>query len=504
MHRTVFTTILALTLGAAATLSPPLASALLAQQGDSTSVDAVLSLQEAIDIAIRNNPQHLQTLEARNTASAAKRAAYGQLLPSVSASLSGRFSKQGVSPVVAGVNLGTSSDLYSSQYGISVSETLDGASLIAPRVRAASVDAAEADINGSRAKVRSDVTQAYMTVLQSQAQAALQDTLVASAQTQLELARAKLSVGAGTQLDVSQAEVAVGQAQVDALRAHNQVEIDKLRLFQNMGVTPPAQVRLTTEFPVTPPSFTLESVLSTAQRQNPALEALQSRERVAALQVKQQKTSYLPSLSVSTGWSGFAQQFTNPDVLVQQQQLQTESNRASCFTRDSIRAGAGLAPQGGCDDIVFTAADAAAIRAENNQFPFGFTKSPFSLGASISLPIFDGLQREQRLEQAQAGAANARYQVRAQELQLRADVTAAYLTLQTDARTVELQDKNSATAREALRLAEERYRVGASSYIELTDARKTFQQAEHDRINAIYEYHKAFAALESAVGRPLR
>ena len=28
--------------------------------------------------------------------------------------------------------------------------------------------------------------------------------------------------------------------------------------------------------------------------------------------------------------------------------------------------------------------------------------------------------------------------------------------------------------------------------------------AESDRINAIYDYHKAFAALESAVGHPLR
>ena len=31
-----------------------------------------------------------------------------------------------------------------------------------------------------------------------------------------------------------------------------------------------------------------------------------------------------------------------------------------------------------------------------------------------------------------------------------------------------------------------------------------YERAESDRINAIYDYHKAFAALESAVGRPLR
>jgi outer membrane protein TolC len=40
--------------------------------------------------------------------------------------------------------------------------------------------------------------------------------------------------------------------------------------------------------------------------------------------------------------------------------------------------------------------------------------------------------------------------------------------------------------------------------LDLSDARASYARAESDRINASYEYHKAFAALESAVGRPLR
>jgi len=35
-------------------------------------------------------------------------------------------------------------------------------------------------------------------------------------------------------------------------------------------------------------------------------------------------------------------------------------------------------------------------------------------------------------------------------------------------------------------------------------ARADFERAESDRINAIYEFHRAYAALENAVGRPLR
>jgi outer membrane protein len=122
----------------------------------------------------------------------------------------------------------------------------------------------------------------------------------------------------------------------------------------------------------------------------------------------------------------------------------------------------------------------------------------------VSLPLFDNFQREQRVEQAQASRNEAQYRIRAQELQLTADVTGAYLTLVAQAKTVALQEQNAAKAKEELRLAQERYRVGAATFLDLSDARASYARAESERITAAYEYHKAFAALESAVGRPLR
>ena len=100
--------------------------------------------------------------------------------------------------------------------------------------------------------------------------------------------------------------------------------------------------------------------------------------------------------------------------------------------------------------------------------------------------------------------APAQYNVRRQELALTAQVTSALVTLQAARRTVELQERNAATAREALQLAEERYRVGANTFVDLSTARAEFERAETDRIDMIYEFHLAFAALEAAVGRTLR
>ena len=48
------------------------------------------------------------------------------------------------------------------------------------------------------------------------------------------------------------------------------------------------------------------------------------------------------------------------------------------------------------------------------------------------------------------------------------------------------------------------YRVGAKTFLDVTTARGTYEKTQIDRINSIYDYHKAFATLENAVGRPLR
>ena len=63
---------------------------------------------------------------------------------------------------------------------------------------------------------------------------------------------------------------------------------------------------------------------------------------------------------------------------------------------------------------------------------------------------------------------------------------------------------NAATAKEALYLAQERYRVGAGAYLDVSQAQDQYNTAQTDYINAVYQYHSAFATLESAVGRPLR
>ncbi len=476
---------------------------LLSAQSRDTTSGPVLTLDQAITLATRNNPDYLQVLNNRKAASAELRAAYGTLLPEVDASLNSTY-RQGGAQVFQGQTFGASSNTYQSSYFFGVNYRLNGSSFLLPGQQRANVEAVEADIKGTAELVRATVSQQYLTVLQSQAKAALQDSLVKSQESQLELAKAKSAVGSGTQLDVARAEVTLGQQRVAALQAHNQVEIDKLRLFQRIGVTQPANVQLTSTFTVAEPTFVLDDLLGIARKENPTLNALRSRDRVSTYNVRLARSEYLPTLSLSTGKGGYAFQYADPNFLVKQAEFGGQARAAGCVVTDSIRRGAGLAPLGGCDALLLSDAQAASIRAQNSQFPFSFTKQPLAFSASLSLPIFNGFTREQHVAEAQANRDDARYRIRAGELQLTADVTAAYLTLVTQARTVAQQEQNVAKAKEELRLAQERYKVGASTFLEVTTAQASYEQAENDRINAIFEYHKAFAALESAVGRPLR
>jgi outer membrane protein len=481
------------------------ASQAAAAQGSRDSVTkGTLTMDEAIAIARRNNPDFLQTVNNRHTARAAVRSAYGALLPTADASFSATRQQSG-QQIVSGSALGASSDINQSSYRFGFGYRLNSATLITPSLQRANKEAVEADITGAGQNLRDAVAQQYLTTLEAEARADLQDTLLTATQAQLVLAQAREIVGSGTQLDVQRAEVTLGQQQVAVLQARNQIEIEKLKLFQLMGVQQPESIKLVSNFNVRPTTLSLPDLLESARRQNPVVLALRSRQRVADLNVKRERGEYSPTLSLSTGIGGYTYGFVNDNFPVLQAQASAEASKTSCIRTEEVRAALGLSNTlAACNAISFTDAQAAALRQQNSRFPFDFTKSPRSLTAVLSLPLFDGFAREERVEQAIVSREDAQLGVRARELGLNAEVTGAYLTLTTAEKTVALQEQNSAKAKQELTLVQERYRVGATTYVDIIQARADYERAENDRINAVYAYHKAFAALESAVGHPLR
>jgi outer membrane protein len=485
-------------------LALPLAALAFVGQTLAAQTPASLSLDEAISIARRNNPTMQQITNARRSADMNVRQAYANLLPSLTANASGRYQVAG-QQFFNGIPLSSSSDIIQSSYSLSLGYQLDSRAILGPQVVKAEAKAADADVTGSVEALRAGITQQYLFVLQSQARAAVLDSLLQTTKGQLELAKARNAVGSVSILDVRTAEVNYGRAEIAALQAKNVAEVQMLRLFEQMGVPmPTSNVALTTKFQVSAVNFKLDSLKQIARIANPGLLALRSREGSAVANLRMTRGSYLPSLSFGTGWGANASRFADGQSLVLREEARRASGLVNCIEFDSLRVGAGL-PSLNCTSSAsfqpLTSAEQDAIIAGNK---LSFDKAPRSYSVFVQLPIFDNLSRETNVQRASIQRENARFAVKGREVKLDADVTEAYLNLQAAIRTTALQDVNAQAAREALSFAEERYRVGAATFLDVTTARGNFEQAEIDRVNAVYEYHRAFAALENAVGRPLR
>lgn len=474
-----------------------------------------LSLADALEQARANSPTYRQTLNNASPARWGVRNAYGGLLPSLTASSDIGYTGSGESNFGGGLVLPTSA-FVTSGYGLGIQWQFSGRTFTAPARQKALQRATDEDISGAGVALTSEISTQYLNTLQAGAQVDVARQQVRRNQDFLELARARHRVGQATLLDVRQAEVTKGTSDVALLRAVQAENEAKLDLLRRIGVEPPVsidRIELSDSFQVTTPTFKLDSLLGLAERHNPELRSLRARGHAAGLDVRAAKTEFLPSLLLRAGWSGFTQQFTNENLLLQQSLASGQTQAADCQYNNSVRsalslggevpncfAAAGLTDGGGAllDPV------AQQIRSQNDVFPFHYTGQPFNANLTVSLPIFTGFSRSLRLAEARAQQDDADEEVRARRLSLRSDVQARYLGLQTAFQAIAVQLTSRAAARDQLRLAQDRYRLGAGTALELADAQNAVQRAEGDYITAVYDYHKAIAALEAAVGRTLR
>ncbi len=474
-----------------------------------------LALQEALDQARANSPTYRQTLNDAAPARWGVRNAYGSFLPTASVAGDFGYVGEGQSDLGGGLTVGTSAFL-SSGYSLALNWQLDGRVLSGPGQQKALQKATEEDITGAGINLRYEITTQYLNTLQAIAQVDVARQQVVRNADFLSLARARYQVGQATLLDVRQAEVAKGQSDVDLLRTTQLENEAKLDLLRRMGVEPPVsvdQIGLTDSFPVTPPDFNLDELLKLADEQNPSLRSLRARQDAATWSVRAARSEFLPTLSVQAGWSGFTQEFTNDNVLVGQTLSRAQFDAAGCHYDNQVKTALNLGGQvGDCFGAFGLNSTGTAlnqnvessVRDANNVFPFDYTSQPFSANLRISLPIFTGFSRSLRVSQARAQELDADEDVRARRLQVRSDVQARHLALKAAFQAIAVQEANRAAAQDQLRLARDRYRLGAGTSLEVSDAQNAIQQAEGDYVNAVYFYHKAIVALEAAVGRPLR
>ena len=468
-----------------------------------------LSLAEALDIARETNPSFLQSRNDESLSDWDVRQAYAALLPSASAgsgvSWQGPGEQQFGSLTLGDLGFGNQPSYYFSNYNIGLNYSIDWRTIKGPAQAKAQRGVTLAQIDLAEASLVSTVTNSYVEMLRQQEALRLAEQQLENSQFNLRLAQGQLEVGSVTPIDVGQAEVQVGRSEVAVLRTRNSLSTSKMRLLQQLGLGVNEDITLLTDFTLSEPTWNLETLTDMSLDRNPTLRSRRKSKEVADIGVSSARSSYFPSLSISTGWSGFTREASNTDFQIAQARAQVASSVAQCVQTNNLYSRlADPLPPFDCSRFAFTDEQRQGILNSNRAFPFNFQGSPPSVSLRLQIPIFQGLSRERNLQAARLQRDDMVQQIREQELALEADLSIGIANVQTAYESALLEERNRELADQQLTLARERYQLGAITFVELVDAQTLLAQAVRDRIAAVFAYHDAVTSLEVLVGTSLR
>jgi len=185
--------------------------------------------------------------------------------------------------------------------------------------------------------------------------------------------------------------------------------------------------------------------LQMAEEQNPELQAAEQTKRSAKIGINVARTAYLPSFSISGFYSRSNNEFDK-------------------------------------------------VYSDFNQNWFG------SASLSMTLNVFNGFADQANLESGSLNYRIAEEDATDLRRNIRLRVEQALLSLQAWKEITAINGDNLVSAQEDLRLAQERYRVGAGTLLDIITAQVNVTRAKATLVNAKYESMKAQASLEAAMG----
>ena len=123
-------------------------------------------------------------------------------------------------------------------------------------------------------------------------------------------------------------------------------------------------------------------------------------------------------------------------------------------------------------------------------------------GAAINLqiPVFNGGLFKARRQEAHYRALEADQRLRDQEEAIARDVRTAWAVSTTAYQRLDVTAQLLREATLAQDLAQNRYQLGLSSIVELTQAQLNLTQAEIENLNAKYDYQSQYASLQYTLG----
>jgi outer membrane protein TolC len=149
----------------------------------------------------------------------------------------------------------------------------------------------------------------------------------------------------------------------------------------------------------------------------------------------------------------------------------------------------------------YGAVSANALREEFDIFDSDKKWYPSVLiGATLSLNLFDGAQRESRIRQARLSLRKLENDIVKAENAFTLEASSAQTILQNALASFNSQAENLELATEIVRVAKIKYDQGVGTNLEVVDAETSFREAETNYYNTRYEVLVARVELDKAVG----
>jgi len=469
-----------------------------------------LSLDEALELALAYNPGLMATRNEVEVADWDLRAARGNLvLPNlgVGSGISWQGSgEERIGSLTAGqLGLGSQPSFLFSSYSVGLNYSVSGVSFRAPALARASREAARARGGRAEADLVLRVTQAWLDFARQDEALRLARRQMERAEANLNLARGLESVGSATPLEAMQAEIQVGRAEVALLEAEQGIRTSRLGLLRSIGLDRDRDIVPGTPLALGSITWDEEELTRLALASSPDLVTLRAGVSVASRRVASARAGYLPSLSLQAGWSGFTRQATDDAFLLGQVERQAEQLVAQCeFQNEIYRRLADPFPPQNCSQFRLTDDQRAGALDRNRQFPLDFTRQPAQASVSLSIPVFQGVERRRQVETARIEEENARLRLQEAEQGLLSDIASLLGQARTARALAELEERNREVAEAQLRLARGEFEVGAGTFLQVAEAETVAAQADRDHLEAVFRYHETLARLESLTGTRLR
>lgn len=140
--------------------------------------------------------------------------------------------------------------------------------------------------------------------------------------------------------------------------------------------------------------------------------------------------------------------------------------------------------------------------AQSDQYDFGRGfQSSISGSIRLEIPLFRGLRRFAKIQQAQIDYKNSIYQISQFRDQLLIEVKAAVLKIKEAEKRVQVQQSAIKQAERALFMSQKRYNEGVGTQLELDSALLALNITRSNYVQAVIDHKMALAELDKAIGR---